>query len=51
NGNRARRAYVYFKSEQDKVEAQVTNMYYFNTKLEWHVYPEEAKNKSFTYSQ
>ncbi|CAG8857353.1 1828_t:CDS:1, partial [Gigaspora margarita] len=33
----------------DKVEAQVTNVYYFNTKLEWHVYSEEAKNKSFTY--
>lgn len=28
----------------------MTNMYYFNTKLEWHIYPEEAKNKSFTYS-
>ena len=35
NGNQARRAHVYFKSQQDKRAALGANVYYFNTKLEW----------------
>ncbi|CAG8721718.1 19108_t:CDS:1, partial [Gigaspora rosea] len=33
NSNKARRAYIYFSSEQDKNIAQDTNIYYFDTKL------------------
>ncbi|CAG8762760.1 22277_t:CDS:1, partial [Gigaspora rosea] len=47
NGNKARRAYIYFSSEQDKKAAQDTSVYYFDTKLFWNDYAERRREKPF----
>ncbi|CAG8813903.1 5845_t:CDS:1, partial [Gigaspora rosea] len=47
NGNKARRAYIYFSSEQDKKAAQDTSVYYFDTKLFWNDNAERRREKTF----
>ena len=37
HGNRCGKAQLYFETEEDLVHAQSSNIYYFDTKLEWRI--------------
>ena len=51
NGNQSGRAHIYFKSEEDRIQAQKTSLYYYNTKLAWQSTSNSFEGKDYTNAQ
>ena len=51
NGNQTKRAHIYFKSEEDLIQAQRYSLYYYNTKLEWQSGFDNTDNETYNRDQ